>query len=352
MLTEADGKQAREYLEQYCKKPDAAIQGLLEGRSESRDLDILIPCYNQAAFLPQCVDSVVHYPFHRKVGFILLDDGSTDGSEKILDSYAGLANVTVLHQENSGLAESRNVLIRSSSSRYIFFLDSDDYAFPQEIERMLDYAIEQDADAVEGRYQTLAVGEPGPDLKEQPQGHFASMPWSALNGYAWGKILRAGLFERLCYPKGYLMEDGIMGFLVAPLCRKVFLYDAITSIYRLNPDGITARLQGARNSVHTYWLFDWVLDAMPILGIEPDAVLFDKLLNWVAMTYTMTRFQEENAKAAIFFLSCLRLEDWNRTLTTENRYHTLLQKALLAEDYSLYCQACELVWRAGVLTEH
>lgn len=88
-------------------------------------ISIVVPVYNQAEYLPDCLDSIakqILVPY--KV--VIVDDGSTDGSGEIADKYADEYNWTVVHQVNKGLSSARNTGIMNCSSDYILFIDSDD----------------------------------------------------------------------------------------------------------------------------------------------------------------------------------------------------------------------------------
>ena len=88
---------------------------------------ILIPVYNIEVYLPECLDSVIHqtYPYYEA---IVKDDGSTDRSGFICDTYAGKdARIKVYHQENKGLMMTRKEGILKARGEYCLFLDSDDY---------------------------------------------------------------------------------------------------------------------------------------------------------------------------------------------------------------------------------
>ena len=349
MFSKQDEDLAREYLKLYCEKPAGVIQGIVEKTEFKRDLDIIVPCYNQEAYLKKCLDSVTHYPFRRNVSVIVVDDGSTDGSAEIADYYGELPHVTVVHQENKGIAYTRNEGIRQSDSRYLFFLDADDYLFPEILEEMLEFAISKDADAVESSYRTLGVGENSVDKDiGEAFGTIHPATWEKLSGYVWGKVFKAELFRSICFPEGYLMEDGIMGFLFAPLCKTVYFCETPSYVYRMNPEGITAKIQSQKMAIHTYWVLELCLDELDTLQIQMDNALYEKILAWITMMYVVTHYQDENARVAVFTLLCRRLRGWNGKHATENRAWNLLQKALMAEDYSLYCQCCEIAFKAGM----
>ncbi|MDR1741977.1 MAG: glycosyltransferase [Synergistaceae bacterium] len=89
-------------------------------------VSFIIPVYNVAPWLRECLDSVLSQPGPSRE-IVLVDDGSTDGSAAICDEYARRgACVSVLHQENRGQSDARNTAILRASGAYLFFLDGDE----------------------------------------------------------------------------------------------------------------------------------------------------------------------------------------------------------------------------------
>lgn len=93
-------------------------------------ITIIVPVYNVIQFLPACLDSLKKQSYP-KCEFLLVDDGSTDGSGVACDEFAKTEpRARVVHQENLGLSEARNRGIREARGEYITFLDSDDTILP------------------------------------------------------------------------------------------------------------------------------------------------------------------------------------------------------------------------------
>lgn len=90
---------------------------------------ILVPVYNVEDYLPECVDSILDQDITGiEYEVILVDDGSTDHSGKICDSYSDRNdNIITIHQENRGLLQARASGVRYSRGMYLLFVDSDDY---------------------------------------------------------------------------------------------------------------------------------------------------------------------------------------------------------------------------------
>lgn len=90
-------------------------------------ISIIVPVYNVERYLKECVDSLLNQKF-KDYEVILVNDGSTDKSGEICDSYAEqFPYVHVIHKRNGGLSDARNTGLGFSSGKYILFVDSDDY---------------------------------------------------------------------------------------------------------------------------------------------------------------------------------------------------------------------------------
>lgn len=102
---------------------------------------ICIPVRNTIKYIRQCLDSVVNQSFH-DFEVVVVDNGSTDGSSELLDSYVGkYPYFKVIHQENQGLLLSRRRAIEVAKGEYVCFLDSDDYLdlnFLSEVETVIE----------------------------------------------------------------------------------------------------------------------------------------------------------------------------------------------------------------------
>lgn len=106
---------------------------------------VVIPAYNQAAYLARAIASVLNqtYP-HFEI--IIVDDGSTDDTRSVVEEYGG--RVRYIWQENQGLAGARNTGIRNARSHLICLLDADDEWLPQYLEKMVQVAMEDPSAAV------------------------------------------------------------------------------------------------------------------------------------------------------------------------------------------------------------
>lgn len=119
--------------------------------SDCFSVAVVVPVYNVAKYLPECLDSLLRQT-HRNFTVFCVDDGSTDGSGDILDAYAAKdSRILALHKSNGGVSSARNLaldLIEESSFDGICFIDSDDYVKPNFLQHYVDTALTENADYV------------------------------------------------------------------------------------------------------------------------------------------------------------------------------------------------------------
>lgn len=109
-------------------------------------ISIIVPVFNSAAFLSDCIKSIVNQTY-TNLEIILIDDGSKDNSGSICDSFAkDDPRIIVIHQDNSGVSSSRNTGIARASGSYIAFVDSDDLIAPDMIKLLHSSLVENQCD--------------------------------------------------------------------------------------------------------------------------------------------------------------------------------------------------------------
>lgn len=104
-------------------------------------ISVIVPVFNVQNSLNMCLQSIVEQTYEN-LEIIVIDDGSTDSSSKICDDWCEKDNrIKVIHQENKGLAETRNVGIANSTGKYVAFVDSDDFVDSKMIETLYNVLI-------------------------------------------------------------------------------------------------------------------------------------------------------------------------------------------------------------------
>ena len=132
----------------------------------------IIPSYNSAHFLQECIDSVLRQTYE-VAEIIVVDDGSTDNPRAVVDSYPP-GRVKYFYQPNGGLSSARNTGLRETTSPWVGFLDADDRWEPRKIELQVK-ALEANPDAVFCYTSKILAGPNGPEgihHAESPEGNW------------------------------------------------------------------------------------------------------------------------------------------------------------------------------------
>lgn len=142
-------EQAEQVLRRF-KEPEINIRANRKF-GKGYDLSIIIPVYNAEKGLKECLESVLQESKY-SYEVILVNDGSTDHSEEIIQKYEKNSNVVYLTQMNQGAAAARNKGMDHVRGRYIMFVDADDTLEEGAIDCLMRRAEESQADIIEGGY--------------------------------------------------------------------------------------------------------------------------------------------------------------------------------------------------------
>lgn len=177
-------------------------------------ITVIVPVYNVEKTLERCVNSIIAQSY-TTLEIILVNDGSTDHSGEICDSYKRLdKRIQVIHKRNGGLSSARNTGIDHASGTYMCFIDSDDWIHIDYVKTLYDLSIKYNADISSCECDTVsseivslkkctkedALLSKSDFWKLCLTNHFVSV-------YACNKLYRKELFAHTRYPEGRLYED-------------------------------------------------------------------------------------------------------------------------------------------------
>lgn len=215
-------------------------------------VSIIIPIYKVEPYLRRCLDSIVNQTY-TNLEIILVDDGSPDNCPQISDDYAAKdKRIVVIHKENGGLSDARNVGIEQSKGQYIYFCDSDDEISLNCIEKMAQKAIENpDAEIIIGEleaqpsniynydnsyYHNIESINDNLQIRKSFYREKNKLPVNAVN-----KLIKKTFIIRnnLFFKKGLIHEDELWMFFATKCCNKVVFLHNPTYIRYINPSSIT-----------------------------------------------------------------------------------------------------------------
>lgn len=123
-------------------------------------VSVIVPVYNVCEYLDKCIESIVNQTY-ADLEIILINDGSTDGSDKKCEEWAGRdSRIRYVSKKNEGLGPTRNLGVQMASAEYIMFVDSDDWIDNRIVEKLYYKLLETDSDiAVCDRYEVKLSDE-------------------------------------------------------------------------------------------------------------------------------------------------------------------------------------------------
>ena len=126
-----------------------------------KKISIIVPVYNAENYLEKCLQSVFNQDFD-DYEVVIVNDGSTDGSVKVIQKFIRKYNekIVLIEKENGGLSLARNIGIQKATGEYVTFLDSDDYISTDYLKVLYNTAKKYNSDMVaSGQYKVKENGE-------------------------------------------------------------------------------------------------------------------------------------------------------------------------------------------------
>lgn len=156
-------------------------------------VSIVIPIYNVKDYMSASVQSAVDQT-EPEIEIILVDDGSTDGSQRLCDQYAEMdSRITVIHKVNGGLSSARNAGVAVAKAPYILLLDGDDYLHERAVERLLEISLRYPSDIVQFQYTEVPEVVKLPDLMDvKVEAHANTAEEAFQYLYQWGGVCASG----------------------------------------------------------------------------------------------------------------------------------------------------------------
>ncbi len=162
-------------------------------------VSIIVPVYNAERSIARCVDSILSQQF-TDFELLLVDDGSRDGSGAICDGYAAAdSRVRVIHKENTGVSDTRNLGIAQARGTYLQFLDSDDWITPDATKLLVQTAEAHSCDLVISDFYRVVgervsrkgdIDEDRTLTREEYAAHMMEQPADFYYGVLWNKLYR------------------------------------------------------------------------------------------------------------------------------------------------------------------
>lgn len=211
------------------------------------EISVIVPVYNVEQYLPRCIDSILAQTFW-KFELILVDDGSPDDCGAICDEYAKKdSRIHVIHQKNGGLSSARNSgldwVFANSDSKWVSFIDSDDWVHCKYLEAL--YTAVRENDVLVSISEYVRTNGENPEVDE---GKLGAKIWNLEEYFiehntnaiiACGKLFSIICFQGLRFPTGKVHEDEFTTYKALFMGTQVAVIHAPLYAYFINVNGIS-----------------------------------------------------------------------------------------------------------------
>ncbi|WP_171014885.1 glycosyltransferase family 2 protein [Culicoidibacter larvae] len=230
-------------------------------------VSVIVPVYNVENFLEKCLNSLVEQSFD-DYEIICVNDGSTDNSANILDSYIEKypSKVQVINQENAGLSSARNTGIRNSNSDWYMFVDSDDWVAPDFIEKLYLSVIDNNVKLAKCNIIFVEENKEFAFYNLNTGMYSTKFLLSNLQPSVWNGIYHKSLFNDVVFPQGLLYEDLAVFPLVSAQQDDFFYLDS--GLYFYNRTNVNSIMNTVSPRVFQMVdSFNWLIANAKVQGI-------------------------------------------------------------------------------------
>lgn len=244
-------------------------------------ISVIVPIYKVEKYLSKCIESIINQTY-KELEIILVNDGSPDGSGKIIDEYAAKdPRIIVIHKENGGCSSARNCALDIATGSYITFADSDDILNEREYEVLYDLIKKYNADISFCELETISSEEfelyPNINLNkkeivfEKEYSVEDALKEIILNGnvgnYVPIKLFKKELFNDLRFTDKVYYEDVALLYKVVARANKIAYTNESLYYYQVNREGATTASFNEKKIIDSltayYAQYKYILERYP-----------------------------------------------------------------------------------------
>lgn len=286
-------------------------------------MSVIIPMYNSEKYLEACLDSVLNQRL-KEIKIILINDGSTDNSENIVNKYIKkYNNIKYIKTENFGQGHARNIGLKYIEGSYVGFVDSDDIIDENMFEEMYDLAIEKDLDMVicnhEYCYETYSAPNEinVEENKIYNQNEIIDMflTEDSINGFSCNKIVKREIIENnnIKFEENMKYEDIPTIFQLILNCKKFSIIDKAFYKYIQREDSTT----GSFNLEKLTQFFE-ALKKVDRLASKYNIKVDKNAMQFYFLKEALSIYATNNNKGFENYLASI-IKEYSKNLLTNNR---------------------------------
>ena len=271
-------------------------------------ISLIVPVFNLENYLNKCIGSIISQTY-KKLEIIIVDDGSTDQSGQICDSWAERdRRIRVIHDNNRGLVVARKRGLAIAHGKYIGFVDADDYIEQDFVGAMFERIVETQSDFVDCG---IMIGSKPVNIHqresinlEQDRKHYVDLFCQQRSNSLWmAHSLCSKLFRHNVIRKGYMevpddascAEDSTCTLACLMFCKRIAfvdraLYHMTERSGSISRSGIKSRIY---NCARTYIEYDHILKkTFPDLCEKTESTCFEEMLSVIKSFDDKGRLQQ------------------------------------------------------------
>lgn len=194
-------------------------------------ISVIVPIYNVEQYLDRCITSIVNQTY-KNLEIILVDDGSPDNCPEMCDDWAKKGErITVIHKENGGLSDARNIGTQEATGILVAYIDSDDWLEEDALEKMYLRMQADDSDIVSCGVKWVKEDETiineASVARDEVLNTESAMKEIIADGklkqHVWNKLYRRNMIADIPFEKGKYHEDVFWSYQVFGRAKKVSL---------------------------------------------------------------------------------------------------------------------------------
>lgn len=255
-------------------------------------ISIIIPVYKVEKYIDRCIKSVINQTY-KNLEIIVVDDGSPDNCPSICDKWAERdSRIKVIHKNNGGLSEARNVGMKIASGELIGFVDSDDWISKEMYQLLFENMKENGSDISACGVKTVWEDETesrflttqGKYVLNTQEAMEAIVRENILKQPVWYKLYKAELVRDINFPVGKYHEDVFWSYQAIGRANKVSVFSTPCYYYFQRKNSI----MGNKYSLKRFDVLEGKLERLKYIEINfPQLVDLTKQDLWFSCMYSM-----------------------------------------------------------------
>ncbi len=211
---------------------------------ENPKISVIIPVYNREKYIKNCLEVITNQTY-KDLEIIIVNDGSSDNSINIINTFTDERIKLIHHEKNQGLSAARNTGIDNATGKYIHFMDDDDEVNPEFYKYLITASEKHQADvsvcSLIIQYRLSNSLKYGKEIVVSDTVEKFKTSHMMRHGYVWRYLFKTDFIQKnnLNFEYGRFCEDGIFSFMAIFYANKVVTVPKAVYNYTDTPNSIT-----------------------------------------------------------------------------------------------------------------